>query len=109
MLRWCVTKNPPKIACPCDIKQVAACGMQDNTKNATATPLSSACGRDRFKVCKISGDRKICARMAQLGVLPGSEIELVCPGQSAQCMVRVKGSTVTLDRLCAENILVTPL
>jgi Fe2+ transport system protein FeoA len=50
----------------------------------------------------------MCARMAQLGVLPGSEIELVCGGEARQCMVRVKGSTVTLDHLWAQNILVTP-
>jgi Fe2+ transport system protein FeoA len=47
--------------------------------------------------------------MAQMGVLPGSEIELLCPGRASQCMFRVKGSTVTLDHLCAEQILVTPL
>jgi Fe2+ transport system protein FeoA len=74
-----------------------------------ATPLSLACGRKRLKVCRINGDRKLCARMAQLGVLPGSEIEMICPGRSKQCMVRVMGSTVTLDPLCAEQILVTPL
>lgn len=50
----------------------------------------------------------MCARMAQLGFLPGSEIELICPGQSKQCMVRVKGSTVTLDELQASNIFVMP-
>jgi Fe2+ transport system protein FeoA len=79
------------------------------TLPANATPLSLACGRERLKVCRISGDRKLCARMAQLGVLPGSEIEMICPGLSKQCMVRVMGSTVTLDPLCAEQILVTPL
>ena len=47
--------------------------------------------------------------MAQMGVLPGSEIELVCPGSLKQCLVRVKGSTLTLDPLSAEQILVTPL
>jgi Fe2+ transport system protein FeoA len=49
----------------------------------------------------------MCARMAQLGVLPGSEMELICPGRS-KCMIRVKGSTVTLDELQAKHILVTP-
>ena len=47
--------------------------------------------------------------MAQLGLLPGSEIELICPGHSSQCMVKIKGGTVTLDRACADQILVTPL
>ena len=63
---------------------------------------------NRLAPVEKQGDRKICARMAQLGFLPGSEIELICPGGSSQCMVRVKGSTVTLDQFCADNILVTP-
>jgi len=70
--------------------------------------LSKALGCERYKVCKIRGDRKLCARMAQLGVLPGSTIELICPVHSQNCMVKIMGSTVSLDRLSAENILVTP-
>ena len=74
----------------------------------SAKPLSKICKCERFKVCKVRGDRKHCARMAQLGVLPGSEIELICPIQSQNCMVKVKGGTVSLDQLTAENIFVTP-
>ena len=108
LLRCVVTKNPPKITCPCTVKQVAGCGTTTEALPADPMPLSSACGQEKFKICKINGDRKVCARMAQFGVLPGSEIELICPGHSKQCMVRVKGSTFTLDQLCARNILVTP-
>lgn len=101
-----MTSNPPKISCPCPVK-----GWKNRLESQAGdvTPLSSVCGRKRFRVCGIRGDRKICARMAQLGVLPGSEIEVVCPGRSTQCMVRVKGSTVSLDQLVADNILVTPV
>lgn len=101
-----MTRNPPKIPCQCPVNEW---GCRKGLQTENATPLSSACGRKRFRVCGIRGDRKICARMAQLGVLPGSEIEVICPGRSKQCMVRVKGSTVTLDQLVADNILVTPL
>jgi len=73
-----------------------------------ATPLSKAGGCNRLRVCRVSGDRKLCARMAQLGVLPGSEIELVCPVRTQNCMVRVKGCTVSIDQLSADSILVTP-
>jgi len=82
--------------------------MKNEAQSENATPLSSACGRDKFRVCKINGNRKICARMAQLGVLPGSEIELICPGKQQQCMIKVKGCTVTFDELMADNIMVTP-
>jgi Fe2+ transport system protein FeoA len=104
-----LTKNPPKFSCTCARSEHAECEPVALRAPGNATPLSLACGRERFKVCRISGDRKLCARMAQMGVLPGSEIELLCPGRTSQCMFRVKGSTVTLDPLCAEQILVTPL
>jgi len=99
-----MTKNPPTISCP----YVTGDGIPGESRLNEGTPLTNACGCAKVKICKISGDRKMCARMAQLGFLPGSEIELVCPGQPRQCMVRVKGSTVTLDELHAQNIFVTP-
>ncbi|HFQ90768.1 MAG TPA: ferrous iron transport protein A [Desulfobulbus sp.] len=46
--------------------------------------------------------------MAHLGLLPGSELELICPGRGNKCMVRVNGGTISLDRPVAEGILVTP-
>lgn len=104
-----MTSNPQKFSCPCvrgdQTERVPGAPMlPENT-----TPLSLACGQERFRICRVGGDRKTCARMAQMGVLPGSEIELLCPGMESQCLVRVKGSTVTLDHLCAEQILVSPL
>jgi Fe2+ transport system protein FeoA len=48
--------------------------------------------------------------MANLGVLPGSEMELLCPsrGRGHRCMVKVNGGTLSLDELTAENIFVIP-
>ncbi|MHB8790091.1 MAG: FeoA family protein [Desulfobulbaceae bacterium] len=104
-----MTKNPPKFSCTCARSVQPECDAIPLCTPGSATPLSLAGGRERFKVCRISGDRKLCARMAQMGVLPGSEIELLCPGRTSQCMFRVKGSTVTLDPRFAEQIMVTPL
>jgi Fe2+ transport system protein FeoA len=97
-----------EIPCPCPHKDHDECGVRKRNGNGSAKPLSTMCGCDKFKVCKVKGDRKLCARMAQLGVLPGSEIELICPVQSENCMVRIKGATISLDQLSAENILVEP-
>lgn len=94
--------------CPAHIKQTDQCDFRPAKCPDNAKPLSKVCGCEKFKVCKVSGDRKLCARMAQLGVLPGSVIELICPIQSQNCMVKVKGCTVSLDQLSAENIIVTP-
>ncbi len=73
-----------------------------------AMPLSKACCRGRVRVCRIRADRKTCARMAHLGLLPGSELELICSGRGNRCMVRVNGGTISLDQPMADGILVTP-
>jgi ferrous iron transport protein A len=101
-------KKLHNIFCSCTKKNIDHCRVRLENCPDNARPLSKACGCERFKVCKIRGDRKLCARMAQLGVLPGSEIELICPLQSENCMVRIMGSTISLDQLSADNIIVTP-
>jgi ferrous iron transport protein A len=44
--------------------------------------------------------------MANLGVLPGSELELLCKGGGQQCMIKVRGGTLSIDASTAANILV---
>ena len=73
------------------------------------SPLPEACQHGRLKVCSINGDRKTCAKMAHLGLIPGQEIELLCKGGRNECMVKVNGGTVSLDDLTAANIHVAPL
>jgi len=72
------------------------------------TPLSETCCNGRVRVCAINGDRQTCAKMANLGVLPGSEIELLCKGGGQQCMIKINESTISLDAPTAANILVAP-
>jgi ferrous iron transport protein A len=75
-------------------------------------PLSECCSCRRVKVCKIRGDRAVCGRMASLGVLPGTILELLCPSRGhgrRHCMVKVNGSTLSLDELTADNIFVQSL
>ncbi|MCI5113898.1 MAG: ferrous iron transport protein A [Candidatus Electrothrix sp. AW2] len=76
-------------------------------------PLSEHCGCSRVRVCKVSGDRHTCGRMASLGVLPGTVLELLCPARRGQgrkqCMVKINGGTLSLDSLTARNIFVCPL
>ncbi|MCI5166319.1 MAG: ferrous iron transport protein A [Candidatus Electrothrix sp. GM3_4] len=74
-------------------------------------PLSECCRCSRVKVCKVSGDRSTCGRMASLGVLPGTVLELLCPARGRgrrQCMVKINGGTLSLDALTARNIFVCP-
>lgn len=81
-----------------------------NTAQAGARPLSECCGCSRVKVCRISGDRSVCGRMASLGVLPGAVLEPLCPGRGRRrrCMVKVNGGTLSLDELTAASIFVEP-
>jgi len=74
----------------------------------TGMPLSESCCNGRMRVCAVSGDREICARMAHLGVLPGSELELLCKGGGQQCMIKINGGTISLDAPTAAAILVAP-
>lgn len=77
--------------------------------NFSTCPLPEACRHSKVKVCKVNGDRKTCARMASIGLLPGAELELLCKNHGEQCMVKINGGTVSLDGLTAANILVAPL
>ncbi len=72
-------------------------------------PLSETCQTGKLKICKITGDRKHCARMASLGVLPGEEAELICPQNNAQCLLKVHGGTLSLDQDTSNNIIVQTL
>ncbi|XOF32542.1 MAG: FeoA family protein [Candidatus Electrothrix sp. YB6] len=82
---------------------------------AEVRPLSECCGCSRVRVCRISGDRNACGRMACLGILPGTEVELLCPMRGRrgrrrqQCMVRINGGVLSLDGMTARNILVQPV
>ncbi|MCW5206168.1 ferrous iron transport protein A [Desulfobulbus sp. F5] len=85
--------------------------MQPSVEGGAARPLSECCICSKVRVCRISGDRLVCGRMASLGVLPGSVIELLCPGQGRrqrQCMVKINGGTLSLDALTAASIFVEP-
>jgi len=53
----------------------------------------------------VGGDRRFCARMAAMGMLPGRELEILRGGE--HCLVRLDGGTVSLDRSVSEQILVS--
>ncbi len=106
-----MTKNHPGPVCTRCRGKHQSCMFREKALDAEhVLPLSRACACGRVKVCRISGDRRLCARMADLGILPGREMELLCSGRGRHnCMVRVNGGTLSLDNLTTENILVTPV
>jgi len=83
--------------------------LQKCTRNGTCDhhgPLSESCRAGKIKICKITGDRKLCARMASLGVLPGEEAELICPQTGSQCLLKIHGGTLSLDQSTSNKIIV---
>jgi ferrous iron transport protein A len=87
-----------KAECPCKGVQSTKCG---------ALPLCEAKTGNRLKVTCIEGGRKLCARMAAMGIYPGAEVELLCAGCGSPCLIRVHGSTLSLGAGISEKILVT--
>ncbi len=69
-------------------------------------PLSESNYAGKVKICKVTGDRKLCARMASLGVIPGEEAELICPKSGSRCILRINGGTLSLDQTTSNNIIV---
>jgi Fe2+ transport system protein FeoA len=107
-----MTKDQSETACLLLSEMTAQCYRHLNCGTRTAlsgTPLAETCCKGRLRVCAINGDRQTCAKMANLGVLPGSELELLCRGGGQQCMIKINGGTLSLDAPTAANILVAPL
>lgn len=71
------------------------------------SPLSQHCCSGRVKIHQVRGDRRQCARMADLGLFPGTEAELICADKDNQCILKVNGGTICLDSSISDNILVS--
>jgi Fe2+ transport system protein FeoA len=95
--------------CACLADKVKNCVQQPYCCPKQVVPLSDSSRSGRIKICKVTGDRKLCARMASLGVYPGEEAELLCPENGSQCLLKLQGATLSLDSNTTKNILVTKI
>ena len=77
--------------------------------NSVASKLSKHADNGKVKVCKVTGDRKVCARMASMGLYPGVEADIICANGSTQCVLKVNGGTISLDSVASDNVYVTNL
>ena len=92
----------------CFADRVKNCFTKDkNAQNSVLASLKNCTGKVR--VCKVNGDRKICARMASMGLYPGVIADVICADEGSQCILKVHGGTISLDASVSENILVTSL
>ncbi|ROR01832.1 FeoA family protein [Desulfosoma caldarium] len=79
---------------------------RDESFRGSTIPLSMAPSGTRLLVRRIEGGRKLCARMAALGIYPGAELEVLCAGCDRPCLVKVHGSTLSLGAGVSSKILV---
>lgn len=91
--------------CSCLAQKIRKCTKGDQCNNHLG-PLSENCPVGKLKICKVTGDRKLCARMASLGVIPGEKAELICPQNGSQCILKIHGGTLSLDQTTSNNIIV---
>jgi Fe2+ transport system protein FeoA len=98
-------------------KNINGCCFADKIRNCfgkkqchnLVSPLSKRARTGRVKVCRVTGDRKICARMASMGLYPGVEADVICSETGSNCLLKVNGGTISLDADVSENIFVTSL
>lgn len=90
-------------------KPGCGCVMKADGEGGSLVPLSHAAAGKRVKVASIAGGRCLCARMAALGIYPGVEMELLCSGCGAPCLIRIHGGTLSLGAGMSEKILVAPV
>lgn len=77
---------------------------------AGAVPLALLRGGDRAVVVDVRGGHGIRRRAAELGLIPGAEIEVCSDAASAgPVIVRVLDSRIALGRGMAPRILVRPV
>lgn len=97
----------------CLARKIQGCKGNGECAEYHHGPLSETCRAGKLKICKLIGDRKECAKMAALGVLPGQEAELICPRSGSkpgsQCLLKIHGGTLSLDQTTSDNIIVESL
>jgi ferrous iron transport protein A len=90
-----------KTCCPGWLEPGQPKCFQDGSK-----PLALADPGKKFRVCRIIGGRGACARLAHMGIYPGVEMELVCGGCDAPCIVKVHDVVISLGKGISQKIMV---
>lgn len=102
-------RNTAKFNVRCLADAIRCCLGNGQQCTGLVSPLSIKGETGRVKICKVTGDRRICSRIAAMGVYPGIEADVICPGRGSRCILKVNGGTISLDADVSENILVTSL
>lgn len=76
-------------------------------REGRAEPLSAQRQGGPLRIRRIEGDRKLCAKMAAMGLYPGREAELIHPECAGKCLLKIEDCTLCLDKSTSECILVS--
>lgn len=88
---------------------VKRCLCRKPCNSGLPTPLSKNVQNGRIKICKVTGDRIVCGRIAAMGVYPGVEADIISSGKGSLCILKVNGGTISFDTDVLDNIIVTSL
>jgi Fe2+ transport system protein FeoA len=81
-----------------------ACLFTEEFSDRPSKPLLTLLvGRKGF-VGKIIGGRSVCKRLNELGLVPGTEVEMVNKIANGPVMIRVKGSKLAIGRGLASKV-----
>ena len=81
--------------------------MNIGVKNTTEElSLAEVAPGETVRVTRISGGRRLCARLAHMGIYPGVELEVICGGRGAPSIVRIRNCTISLGKGMSHKILV---
>ena len=69
-------------------------------------PLTLVSSGSRVKLVGFTGGRRIRARLAELGLIPGTEIDVINNSLRGPFLIGVKGSRLVLGRGIAMKIVV---
>ncbi len=82
------------------------CCRQGKGAGCKMLPLAKAQPGCKFQVKCIEGGRRLCARMAAMGIYPGAELEVLCARCGEPCLVKVRGATLSLGAGVSQKIMV---
>ena len=76
------------------------------TPHVPATSLATLPPGKNARVTSINGGRGLAQRAASMGIIPGTELEIIRAGRGGPVLVRVHQSRIVLGRGMAQRILV---
>jgi Fe2+ transport system protein FeoA len=78
-----------------------------NNETLQENSLSKVSEKNKVTVTKIAGGREAKSRLASMGMIPGSEIEVVRNSSSGPVIVSLDKSKLMLGRILAQKIMVS--